>query len=154
MRTTRNQSGVAAVEMALLLPILLLLAFGLTELGRAVYQYNALTKAVRDGARHLSQFAPGDAVSIAEAKRLVLCATPNTTDSACANNPLVPGMSLGYIRVYDRTTDPGYNLQETGRGTVNLVRVEVSGFPFRSVVPAIIPSVTFAPINATMVQVL
>ena len=63
-------------------------------------------------------------------------------------------MSLSYINVYDRTTNPNYNLQETGRGTVNLVRVEVSGFPFRSLAPAFIPSVTFGPIQATMVQVL
>ena len=154
MQTTRNQSGVAAVEMALLLPFLLLLAFGLTELGRAVYQYNALAKAVRDGARHLSQYAPGDPTSIAEARRLVLCARADTTDADCANNALVAGMSLSYIHVYDRTTGSSYNLQETGRGTVNLVRVEVSGFAFRSLAPAFIPSVTFSPIHATMVQVL
>ena len=150
MHKTREQSGVAAVEMALLLPFLLLLAFGLTELGRAVYQYNTLAKAVRDAARHLSQNAPGDAASIADAKQLVLC---GKFDS-CADSPLVPGMSLSYIRVYDRTTNTSYNLQETGRGTVNLVRVEVSGFPFRSLVPAFIPDITFAPIQATMVQVL
>jgi Flp pilus assembly protein TadG len=154
MYMTRNQSGVAAVEMALLLPFLILLAFGLTELGRAVYQYNALAKSVRDGARHLSQYAPGDAGSLAEARRLVLCGKTNTTDADCANNALVAGMSLSYIHVYDRTTSSSYNLQETGRGTVNLVRVEVSGFAFRSLVPAFIPSVTFSPIYATMVQVL
>jgi Flp pilus assembly protein TadG len=151
MRKTRNQSGAAAIEMALLLPFMLLLAFGLTELGRAVYQYNALAKAVRDGARYLSQYAPGDATRIAEAKQLVLCGTT----SGCGSNPLVPGMSLSYIRVYDRISDPSsYNLQSTGRGTVNLVRVEISGFAFRSTVPSFIPSVTFAPIRATMVQVL
>jgi Flp pilus assembly protein TadG len=154
MQTTRNQSGVAAVEMALLLPFLLLLAFGLTELGRAVYQYNALAKAVRDGARHLSQYAPGDAARLGEARRLVLCGKINTTDTDCANNALVAGMSLNDIHVYDRTTDSNYNLQETGRGTVNLVRVEVSGFVFRSLVPAFVPSVTFSPISTTMVQVL
>lgn len=151
MHTTRKQSGMAAVEMALLLPFLFVLAFGLTELGRAVYQYNTLAKAVRDGARHLSQYAPGDATRITEAKQLVLC---GTTDS-CADSRLVPGMSLSYIYVYDRTTDPThYNLQETGRGTVNLVRVEVSGFPFQSMVPRLIPSITFGRIHATMVQVL
>jgi Flp pilus assembly protein TadG len=151
MRTTRKQSGAAAIEMALLLPFLLLLAFGLTELGRAVYQYNTLAKAVRDGARHLSQYAPGDATRIAEAKQLVLCGTT----SGCANGPLVPGMSLSYIQVRDSISDPAnYNLQTTGRGTVNLVRVEVSGFAFRSVVPVFIPSITFSPIYATMVQVL
>lgn len=151
MHTIKRQSGVAAVEMALLLPFLLLLAFGLTELGRAVYQYNTLAKAVRDGARHLSQYAPGDAGRANEARSLVLCGA-----TACADRePLVPGMSSSYVRVHDRVSDPGkYNLQSTGRGTLNLVSVEVAGFAFRSLVPNFIPDIRFAPIHATMVQVL
>ena len=151
MRPIKAQSGVAAVEMALLLPFLLLLAFGITELGRAVYQYNTLAKAVRDGARHLSQYAPGDAGRADEARSLVGCGATVCGDK----QPLVPGMSSSYVRVRDRLSDPGgYNLQSTGRGTVNLVRVEVSGFTFRSLVPGFIPSVPFSPIHATMVQVL
>lgn len=151
MRVTKNESGVAAIEMGLLLPFLLVLAFGLTELGRAFYQYNTLTKAVRDGARHLSQYAPGDAARIGEAKQLVLCGRIGD----CPNGPLVPGMSLSNISVYDRISDPSRcDLQATGRGTVNLVRVEVSDFTFQSLVPAFIPSVRFSSIQATMVQVL
>lgn len=151
MRPIKAQSGVAAVEMALLLPFLLLLAFGVTELGRAVYQYNTLAKAVRNGARHLSQYAPGDAGRANEARSLVVCGATVCGDKL----PLVPGMSSSYVRVRDRLSDPvGYNLQSTGRGTVNLVRVEVSGFTFRSLVPGFVPSVAFSPIHATMVQVL
>ena len=151
MGANKNQAGVAAIEMALLLPLLLLLAFGLTELGRAVYQYNTLAKAVRDGARHLSQYEPGDAGRAEEARSLVVCGA-----IVCGDRPaLVPGMSSSYVRVHDRISDPGsYNLQSTGRGTLNLVRVEVSGFTFRSLVPGFVPDVAFSPIHATMAQVL
>lgn len=151
MRTSKKQSGVAAVEMALLLPFLLLLAFGLTELGRAVYQYNILAKAVRDGARHLTQYEPGNAVRADEARSLVVCGA-----IACGSKPpLLSGMSASYVHVHDRLSDPvTYNLQSTGRGTLNLVSVEVSGFSFRSMAPAFIPGVTFGPIRVTMVQVL
>ncbi|MGX4642349.1 TadE/TadG family type IV pilus assembly protein [Massilia sp. SYSU DXS3249] len=151
MRIMHKQSGVAAIEMALLLPPLLLLAFGITELGRAVYQYNTLAKAVRDGARHLSQYAPGDAGRADEARALVVCGR-----TACGDRqPLVPGMSSSYVNVYDRISHPAsYNLQSTGRGTLNLVRVEVNGFTFQSMVPNFIPSVRFSTIHATMVQVL
>lgn len=151
MRTPRKQAGVAAIEMGLLLPFLLLFAFGLTELGRAFYQYNTLAKAVRDGARHLSQYEPGNPARAEEARSLVVCGA-----IVCDDRPsLVPGMVAGYVQVHDRISDPlNYNLQSTGRGTLNLVRVEVDGFMFRSVVPAFIPSVRFAPIHATMVQVL
>lgn len=150
MCTIKKESGVAAVEMGLLLPLLVLLLFGLTEFGRATYQYNALTKAVRDGARFLSQFAPGDATSTFQAKSMVVCGATDCSGRA----PLVPGMSLSNVRVRDRVSDPAtYNLQSTGRGTINLVSVEVSGFTFRSVATGFVPSVVFSPIQATMEQV-
>ena len=52
--------GGPLIEFALLLPILIGLAFGASELGRAIYTYNTLDKTVRDAARHLSQHGPGD----------------------------------------------------------------------------------------------
>ena len=52
-----GQSGLAVVEFAIVLPLIVLLALAVTELGRGLYQYNTLTKAVRDGVRHLSDVA-------------------------------------------------------------------------------------------------
>lgn len=150
MKTNPKQQGSVLIELALLLTPLLLLAFGATEYGRAMYQYNAIAKSVRDGARHLSQFAPGDPGRADEARSLVLCGKLDCISTP----PLVTGMSASYIRVNDRSTDPAYNLQSTGRGAVNLVSVEVSGFQFRSVAPSFVPNFTFAPIHVTMVQVL
>lgn len=49
--TMRNrQRGQAAVELALLLPILMLLLFGVVQLARVYYVYHTLHKAVRAGA--------------------------------------------------------------------------------------------------------
>ena len=42
----KSRSGTAMVEFAIILPLLLLLLFGITELGRALYQQNVLTQAV------------------------------------------------------------------------------------------------------------
>ena len=67
---TSRPRGVAAVEFALLLTPLILLVFGTTELGRAIYSYDTLDKTVRDAARHLSQHGPGDATAAAEARCL------------------------------------------------------------------------------------
>jgi hypothetical protein len=53
--------GVAAVEFAILLIPLLLMLCGVAEFGRAIYQYDALTKATRGATRYLSQFSPDDA---------------------------------------------------------------------------------------------
>lgn len=50
----KSQLGIAVIEFALVLPILMILLLATAEFGRAFYQYNTLTKAIRDGARYLS----------------------------------------------------------------------------------------------------
>ncbi|GAA0790879.1 TadE/TadG family type IV pilus assembly protein [Marinobacterium sediminicola] len=50
----KRQQGLAAVEMTLVLPVLLLLLLATAEIGRMLYQYNTLTKAQRSGARLLA----------------------------------------------------------------------------------------------------
>ncbi|MRS01618.1 pilus assembly protein [bacterium] len=55
MRTKRicgtNSSGQVLVEMAIILPLLMLLVMGIFEFGRAMYIKNTLTHAARAGAR-------------------------------------------------------------------------------------------------------
>jgi hypothetical protein len=46
------------VELAIVTPLLVILVFGITEIGRALYQQNVLTKAVTAGARYLAR-GPG-----------------------------------------------------------------------------------------------
>ena len=48
----KNRRGQAMVEMALVLPILLLLLFGVVELGRLSNAYMVVMHAARHGARH------------------------------------------------------------------------------------------------------
>jgi Flp pilus assembly protein TadG len=50
-RTAPRDHGAAAVEFALLLPLLLLLLFGLIDFGRALNAQITLTQAAREGAR-------------------------------------------------------------------------------------------------------
>ena len=49
-----GERGTAILEMALLLPVLLLVVLGTIDFGRAVYVHNALANAARDGARFAS----------------------------------------------------------------------------------------------------
>ena len=46
-----NEHGTAAVEFALLLPLLVLLLFGIVEFGLALYRQQVLATASREGAR-------------------------------------------------------------------------------------------------------
>ena len=47
-----KQKGVAAVELALIIGPMLIAFFGITEIGRALYQYNALVKSARAAVRY------------------------------------------------------------------------------------------------------
>lgn len=51
------QRGVAMVEFAIALPILLLLLFGIAEFGRMLFQYNSLLQASRDATRYAASEA-------------------------------------------------------------------------------------------------
>jgi hypothetical protein len=87
---SRSQRGVAMVEFAIILPVLLLLLFGVTELGRALYQQNTLYKAVASGARYLARTSEtlDDENS---------CATGGTwvSNLTTANNLIVYGKTTG-----------------------------------------------------------
>lgn len=143
------QRGVAAIEMAIMLLFLIPLVFGITEVGRAFYQYDAITKSASAGARYLSTQAPGDPNAIAAATCLVVYA-----NTGCTGNPVVPGLAAQLVTVCDRSSCAQDNLLQTGFGVVNLVTVTVTGFQFVSDVPGVAGNVTFGPISATFEQVM
>jgi len=150
MKKLRYEKGAAAVEFAILLPLLVVLAFGITEYGRAMYQYDTLTKSVRSASRYLSQYAPGDSGRIGIATCLAL-----NGNADCTGATLVPGLAASMISVCDSVSCAGSNFnQQTGSGTVNLVTVTISGYHFNSLVPLLLSSITFGDISATMRQVL
>jgi Flp pilus assembly protein TadG len=155
MNISSRQRGVAAVEFGILLIPMITLAFGITEFGRAMYQYNAVAKGVRDAVRYLSQTAAGDATAVAAAKCLV-----RYGNTACSGNPLAPELAPGKsatITVEDASTDPGHALQQIPGGggvigVVNLVTVEVSNYQFTSLVSYVVPNIPFNTISVTMIQ--
>lgn len=153
MILTGRQEGVAAIEFAILVPLMMLMVFGITEFGRAFYQYNTLAKSVRDGVRYLSTQAPGTGHDIAAC----LAVYGNQT---CTGQVLVPGLSASMVSICDAINCPGtHSAVLTGSGVVNLATVTVTGFPFTSLVNFNLmgleigaQSMTFGPISATMRQ--
>ena len=154
MKHPNRQKGVAAVEFGLLIIPLVTLAFGITEYGRAMYQYNAIIKATRDATRYMSMQAAGSAGATATARCLVVYG-----NTACSGTPLVPGLDGQNVTVAikDSTTNPGTHALQpisAGGGPVtgmaNLITVEVSGFQFVSLVSFVVPNITFGPIGTTM----
>jgi Flp pilus assembly protein TadG len=98
-----RQRGLATVEFAICAPILFLLLFATAEVGRLLFQYNTLVKAVRDGARYAVTAATNTSgvVSITPAMRTAtrnLVVTGNTTD---AGTPLLPELAVTDVDVTD-----------------------------------------------------
>lgn len=92
------QNGAALVELAMLLPVMLMLAFGIAELGRALYQHTTLGKATDLGARYMSRAwdavtddcaeGPAWPASVAVAQNLVVFGNEVGT-----GEPLLPGLA-------------------------------------------------------------
>lgn len=95
-----RERGIAAVELALLVPVLLLAMFFTAELARMLYQYTTLTKAVRDSAQYLARYgvivgtgvlAPTPAEE-ATARNLAVYGSPGT-----GSTTLLPGLATGDV---------------------------------------------------------
>lgn len=136
----RKQHGVALVEFALILPFLLVLSIVTFELGRAIWQYNTLTKSVRDAARYLSIQTPG--TKITQARNLMVYGNLGGTGA-----PLVVGLAPSHV------PDPTW--QTAGSAPViNTVTVRISGYTFSPMFATAfglpIGNVTYSDITATM----
>ena len=60
----KDKKGQSIIEFALVLPILLLVVFGITEFGRAIMVTNVLNTASREGARLAAVSPVGDSLSV------------------------------------------------------------------------------------------
>ena len=155
MRTNKSQSGVALIELGISIFLLVTIVFGITEFGRAVYQYNALAKAARDGVRFLAvkdATVPG---TVAEAKCVVVYG-----NLSCSGSPLVPNLTVAMVSVC-QPLDPACTATHQAQGAspvINLVTVTIGGgttpYVFQSLASFVVPDIAFSAISATMRQVL
>ena len=99
MSRTRRERGAAAVEMAIILPLLLLVIGGLVDFGRAYYLNVTATSAAREGARMV---AMGYTTAQANARitaamptnmqfTTVLVACPNAAETGSATVTITNG---------------------------------------------------------------
>lgn len=97
-----SQAGLATVEFALILPVLLILLLATAELGRALYQYNTLTKMVFDGARYLADNSLPGTTQVISVTGAVNTAARNLVvygDTGGGGAPLLTGMTASDVTV-------------------------------------------------------
>lgn len=79
-KLARSQKGAALIEFALILPLFLLLLFGLVTFSVALYDKTVLTMATREGARAGSIFVPGRTSAV------IANTATAATSQACQDN--------------------------------------------------------------------
>lgn len=100
----RRSRGVAIVEFVIVLPLCLMLMIGVAEFGRAFLQYNTLTQAVRDGARHLAGGALFGSTGTVAISGALATETQNLVvygNISGAGAPVLAGLSPANVTVAD-----------------------------------------------------
>jgi hypothetical protein len=100
----RHQQGLALVETAICLPLLLFLMLAAGELTNAFLQHNTLTKAVRDGARYAAGVALDHNLKQFEVSPDIVSNTQSLVvygDTSGSGTPILPNLTLGDVTVTD-----------------------------------------------------
>ena len=159
LKSRARLRGVVQIELAFVLPILLLLGFATIELALALSSYKAVVGQVRSAARYLSTQAPGSG----HPEAICLVRT-GILQPSCAGGFLAPGFASAVVQIKDSGNTSDHQAVPTTTGApaviVNLVTVTVSGFEHRFIAGSLIAvvvgnaqSITFSPISLTMRQV-
>lgn len=137
-----RQQGAALIELALSIPFMIMLSMIVIEFGRALYEYNTVTKSVRDAARYLSANTPNTLCP--DAQNLVVYGT-----TTAGSQPLAPGL---------KTSAVSCSWQTTGAlPLINTITVTVTGYHFSSPISSVFGlqlftngGINFGNITATM----
>ena len=123
-RFARDEKGGTLAELAILVPVLVVMLAAVTELGRLFQTYTALSKSTRAAARFLSNH-PYDNEPInyiAQAKNMALCGNTDCTGKAS----VVPGLTAENIVVTPEWPEGGVGNPET-------ITLSITGYNFQPI---------------------
>lgn len=89
----RSERGTQLVELAIVLPVLVLMLGAAAEFGRFFYTYQTLAKATRTGARYLTTESANGA-NDPKAENLIVFGDP-----AGSGSPVVSGLTTEHVRI-------------------------------------------------------
>jgi Flp pilus assembly protein TadG len=132
-----RQQGQTLVEFAFVTLIFLIILFGLTEFSRALWTWNALVHATREGARYAVVTTSTDTEII---KYVVY------HDPAGSGTPVVPGLAESNVTVQYLKNDGSVS----SKSTADMIQVGVSGFTFDFLVPLYGPGLSLPAFKTTL----
>src|ERR1051325_6182832 len=121
VRFVRNERGMQLAELAIVLPLFLILFATTAEFGRFFYEYSTLAKAARAGSRYLATPSV-DPTEDLRARNVAVYGNP-----ASGTKPLVDNLTPANVNVQ-------YSNFGLGEGTVS---VSITNYQFQFIVPLI-----------------
>ena len=117
-RFNGDDSGIQLVEVAIVIPIFLILFAATAEFGRYFYEYTTLAKAARAGVRYLS-VNPVTGTTDSDAQKIVVYGNPAGTGS-----PLLQDLALTHVEI----------TREGGSTVIpDTVTVKIVGYPHQPI---------------------
>lgn len=119
-RFSSDERGVQLLEVAIVIPIMLVLFGAVAEFGRYFYEYTTAAKAARVGARYLASKSVSTGNYVAQAKNLVVYG-----NIAGTGTPVLPGLTAANVDV-----------QYVGgtAGVPDLVKISIINYQHQSIV--------------------
>jgi Flp pilus assembly protein TadG len=116
-RFLKEERGTQILELAIALPVMLMMLGSVAEFGRFFYTYTTLTNAVRGGARHASKWEKNASWTIPETQRMVVYGDFSNT----SNGPILPGLTTSNVQVI--ANGPSVN-------NIDSVTVKITGYNY------------------------
>lgn len=137
----RSQAGVTTVEFAIIGTVMMVIVFGIIEMGRALYTVNVLTEAARRGARMAAVCPVGDPKPASAA----------IFDSGSGTSSVVPGLTTSNIQIQylDSNGNPIANAS-ANFSSIRYVQSSIVGFTLPLYIPVLLPTLNLSGFTATM----
>ena len=126
-RCGTRQCGLATVEFAIVVPLLLLLTLAIAEIGRALVQYATLANSVRNGVRYVAGEAYVGSTGVVSVTTTLQTQGKNLVayGTVAAGTPVLPGLTPARVTVVN-----------AGGGNI----VVTANYPYVPIIGAQIPS--------------
>lgn len=137
----RSQAGVTTVEFAIIGTVMMVIVFGIIEMGRALYTINVLTEAARRGARMAAVCPVGDPKPASVA----------IFDSGNGTSSVVPGLTTSNIQIqYLDVNGSPIGSPSANFSSIRYVQSSIVGFTLPLYIPVILPTLNLSGFTATM----
>ena len=140
--TGNPEKGQALLEFAAVTLVFFILVFGIIEFGRALWTWNTIVQATREGARYAVVAIPtsGDT----EIMKVVAYNDPNATASSI---PVVPGLTEANVRVRYLNND---GTAAANKIVADLIEVSVINYRFTFLDSILGPQIALPPFTTSL----